>query len=145
MTLEAFSLSDRIPETALFKRDIDQVLSLCAAASGSDTLPERYAMDYGRYFVDRGDDGTITGIVHYEAFSRRDCGRIEHIAVDTVHQRKGIGRLLLQAALADMNPDCSIVFASSLPDAVPFYIHNGFIAAQAEKDHNVMVSKHLRH
>jgi len=61
----------------------------------------------------------------------RDYGHVSMLFVDPLHQRKGIGRMLVNEALRLIqinSPDVREVTVNSAPNVVDVYIHFGFQA-----------------
>ncbi len=97
------------------------------------SLAQRLLSDYNG-FVAFDDQGQLIGVI--------ECRHSSHISllfVDAQHQRMGIGKALVERALAtckqqDPTPDSLTVNAS--PNAVAAYLSFGFVATGPEQELN---------
>jgi N-acetylglutamate synthase len=121
---------------ALALADYDQVIALWKSTEGmglgeSDTRPAISAFlkrNPGLSRVIKSDKGEIVGALMCGHDGRR--GYLHHLAVPRTFRKKGLGRALVDACLADLKalgiPKCNLfLFADNLPGR-DFWVHEGW-------------------
>ena len=106
-------------------------------ADDSSTQIDSY-IDLGRVLVARSARGEILGHLQLIPTASTDTVELKSIAVRENHQRTGIGRSLVNRALAICREEgvqtVTVTTATADLDNVPFYQRGGFRATTIERD-----------
>jgi predicted GNAT family N-acyltransferase len=97
-----------------------------------EAIDKRFNVDH--WMLKALDDGKLVGIMEI-----RKNEHLSMLFVDSDHQRQGMGRKLLTAAISKIkaeNPDQTTITTHSTPNAVPAYERLGFIRMSEEQNVN---------